>query len=471
MHAKKAIKIISILSDEQVKRFSLFLHSPYLNNRTILIDLFNYILNSPDLKDEKIFSLAQMKKRKLNSKLLENKYLIKMANFLYKELESFLIIESIKNDPITMDLKLLRFYNDNHLDDLYTETLKNTATKLEAKVNTSSIHFFIHENKSNFLSKQDTRKGDINYLDTFNSLQLFYYYNMLKISCLMLNRRLIVTFNYDQSFIHNDINKNLIDSFKTPSISLFYKLYIFLKDTFTITTYNTILLFLKDNLKFINDEDLGIAYTILSNATKHIFLEKHIYYNELFDLYKLQIDNNTIYSNDKIRVSILKNIIALAIHKKDFEWAITFLKNHEDRIIPTDIATESYFYLLSEIYFAKKDFNKSLEYLSKTKGIDNLIKIAIKRLYLKIFFEQNVQNAFDSFSKTYKVFLSRDESLTAEKLESEKKFVNNFISLNKYKLEKNWSKISILMKKIENENIAEKNYLTNTIQQLLAKKK
>lgn len=468
MSTNKSIRILKGFNEDQIKSFHSFLCSPYQNNRKILIELFDYIITYKPEFNEIMFEPNILKKSKIDSKLHDNRYLTKMMSFLYKELESFIVSEDIKNDPLQSDLRLLKYYNYNHFDDLYEDTIKDTLVQLDNKMKTSSINFFINENLCSFQSKHDTRKGDINYIPTIQSLNLFYYYNSLRIYCLMLNRALIVTQNYTDIIEKFPIHDETLKSLDNVSIKLYYMLFNLISKNKSKESFYEILHLLETNTNSILSEDVGIVYTILSNLSKQIFKDKkEEYYSVLFKIYKNQIEKKTIYINSKLQISYLKNAIILALHNNEFEWSLDFLEQNKNQIIPEEKDHVSYFYLLSEIYFAKKDYNLALENLAKTKSSDNLIKLAIKRLYLKIFLEIEEVDTFDSFTNSYKVFLSRIDSLTVEKKEAEKNFVNSMILLNRYKLEKNKKKLIALKSKIETENISEKNYLINTIQNYL----
>ena len=467
MSIHKTSLILRNFTNEKLKSFRLFLDSSYFNNRKSLLELYDCILLYKPQFEFKSIELYISNKNILSDKFTDDKYTIKMLSFLFKELERFIIIEEITNNQKKSKISLLEYYNNMEIVDLYSDTLRDIKMQIDISCDTSIYNYIMNDIDTTFQSKYDNRKGDINYTNTYNSIELFYYYNKYKLRCLMLNRNQIIPNNYELAELEADIlTKDIL--IKNINIQLFYKLYQLIKNPIDSNiTYIEYKKFLEDIISDINQEDLSIAYVILSNYCKHFFKNKTEYLEELLYIYKKQIEIGSFYINNKIHISYLNNIIKVFILNKEYKNALSFLEANKDCIIPEEESDTTYNFLISQIYFAQKDYDKSLSYLSKTKTNDNFIKLAIKRQYLKIFFEKEELNTFDSFTNSYKVFLSRDETLTKEKKEIEKNFVNSMILINRYRLEKNKSKLTTLGKKIEQEHISEKSFLLEKINEYL----
>lgn len=467
MTSNKSILILKKFDDEKLKSFHLFLESAYYNNRKSLLELYDCLLIYKPHYEIKVNELYKLHPKILSDKFSDDKYIIKIFSFLYKELEKFIVVEENTSNFLKSKTTLLEFYNSHDIIDLYQDTLRDIKTKVKSEEDISIYNFVINDLECNYQSKNDNRKGDINYENLYNSIELFYHYQKYKALCLMINRNQIIPHNYELLITeHNTISNKLVLSNKF--VYLFYSLYqIIIDPSNSQELFYSFKKYIDSIHQIIDKEDLSITYVILSNYIKQIFKNKDQYFQELLDLYKRQIELGSFYINGKLHVSYLNNIIKVFILNKEYDNALAFLNKNKNFIIPEDEAAESFHYLLSQIYFAKEDYHEALANLSKTKSNDNLIKLAIKRLYLKIFLEMEELNTFDSFTNSYKVFLSRDESLTKEKKEIEKNFVNSMILINRYRLDKNYKKLQNLKSKIASENISEQTYLLKKIEDYL----
>ena len=472
MLGDKSIIIIKKLNEEKLKSFENYLASTYFNNRKNILKLYLVLrLYAPNY-NIKINTFYEENSTKLDKQFSEEKYLIKIFSFLYKELENFIIVEEHKKDIIASKIKLLKYYNAQNINNLYKESLKDIVVDINNSTSEDAfLHkFYLNELECNFQSKNDLRKGDINYFNTLNALDEFYYYQKYRLLCAAENRN---------KFIPNKISNNSKNNLEIPSaeilnnivIKIYYHLYLLLtNDQTTEDDFYNVYNLLDNSISKIPIEDISIIYGLLTNCTKVIFKEKDKYYFILLDIYKKQINLGSIYDNNKIHISNLNNVVKLSILNDDIEWGIDFLEANKNKITPDENQLESFYYLIGELYFAQKKYDLALENLAKSKSTDNLVKLSIKRLYLKIFFEKREINTFDSFAISYKTYISREKSLLDNRKEVERKFVNYFILINKYLINKNKNKLKSLKQKIEQENFSDKIYLLNSINRIIAKK-
>ena len=470
MIGSKVIEILRIFSTDEIKDFEVYLSSPFFNKRKSLLDFYKYIIQYHPIYNKDFSDLVSINKFLKEKNKVDLNHTVKLFSFLYKELEQYIIITKNNEDKLYTQNLLSLYFNHNNLDSLYENACSTIEIQLKNTAPYNIIHYQYHENKCSFLSKNDIRKGDINYIPLSDSLDTFYYYNKLRLFCLMLNRSLVLGLDYSNQYLDFSINENIIKKLHVEAITIYYKIFTEFRVPYTKESYNEILSYLDQYDKKLSIEDLRIIYTILTNFSKNIYLDKNEYYQKLFYLYQRQLDLNVIYYDGKIHVGYLKNIVILAIITKELKWAENFLFKHKELITPIEENFESYFYLMSEVLFAKQDYNKALDMLSKTKSNDILIKLSIKRMYLKIFFELNEDNIFESNIASYKVYIGREKTITLDKKEAEKNFVNTLSLIWKYKLSKQKNKISQLIVKINKQNISDKNWLLATIDEILNNK-
>lgn len=463
----KVIEILKVLSSDQLKEIELFLSTPFFNKRKSLLDFYKYVIKFHPYYQHDFSDLNAINKYLKDKNKIDLNHIVKLFSFLFKELERYIVIKKIEEDKLYTQNILGLYYNHKNLDYLYENTSNLLETNLKTIPSYDIINYFYNENKCSFLSKNDIRKGDVNYVPLSESLDAFYYYNRLRLFCLMLNRSLVIGLDYSSQFNSVYFNTNVIERLNIDAINIYYKIYVEFQSTITQNTYDIVLNYLEKIDQNLSIDDLRIIYTILINVGKNVFTNKNEYHQKIFYLYKRQLNLGSIYYDTKIHIGNLKNIVILAINANELVWATDFLNKHKESIIPNEENYESFYFLMAEVFFAKKEYNEALDMLAKTKTNDVLIKLAIKRMYLKIFFELNEDNIFESNIASFKVFIGREKGITLEKKEAEKNFVNSLALLWKYRLSKQKNKIVQLAKKNNELAISDKKWLLETIEQII----
>ncbi len=465
----KAIQVIYTFTSTDCKDFKKFLQSPYHNSRKNLIDLFSFIVKNennwsdPNCTYEQIFTLLHPNEE------FDKTLVTKAFSALYKHLETYILIKKNVADELSDNIQLLSYYNQFNLNELYKDKERELEKGLRDSNKSSDYltHLLFEIEKCSYESTKDKRIGDINYQNASNKLDTFFFYTKLKLVCLMLNRSLIVAVKYDYQLLENTISKELVTQLNSKVIHFYYLAYQLLTQPDSAALYEKLKYELMIHGNELEKTDLSLLYTFLENCTSSVYTNMKAFYTNLFDIYLQQIQNKTIYYFDHLHRSVLKNIIKVALKLEKNDWAELFLKTHRDLIIPEQNADEIYYFCLSEIYFSQKKYGDTLISLTKVKPEDIFVKLSLKRMYLKIYYEQGEFNALDSGINSYRVYLSRQDSIPEEKLKKEKAFVNTIQKMMKLKLERKEAEFPLFWEKIKADAIVDKHWIE---EKLLPKK-
>jgi hypothetical protein len=457
----KAIQVISTFTSADCKDFKKFLQSPFHNSRKNLVDLFSFIQKNdnnwahPNFTYENIFKLLHPKED------FDKAAVTKAFSALYKLLESYILVKKSLSDELSKNIQLLGYYNQYNLEELYKDKERELEKDFRDSIKSSDYltHLLFEIEKCSYASTKDKRIGDINYQNASYKLDTFFFYTKLKLVCLMLNRSLIVAIKYDYQLLEHTINQELVARLNSKVIHLYYYAYQLLSQPKSAALYEKLKYELMIHGNELEKTDLSLLYTFLENCTSSVYTNTKAFYTNLFDIYLQQIQNKTIYYFDHLHRSVLKNIIKVALKLEKNDWAELFLKTHRDLIIPEQNAEEIYFFCLSEIYFSQKKYDDTLLSLAKVKPDDIFIKLSLKRMYLKIYYEKGEFNALDSSINSYRVYLSRENSIPDEKLKKEKVFVNTIQRMMKLKLERREAEFQVFWKKISVESMVDKQWI------------
>src|SRR5205085_12082022 len=127
------------------------------------------------------------------------------------------------------------------------------------------------------------------------------------------------------------------------------------------------------------------------------------------------------------------NAIRNAYHIKELEWSEKFIVDYKHMLKP-DIAEEIVDYSHAMVEFGRKNYEKSLKYLSKINIERSNMKIDVKNLLIIIYYELNYTEELISLIDTYKHFLHRDSNMSEQSKNTNTLFVNLVSDIVKVKL-------------------------------------
>ena len=284
----------------------------------------------------------------------------------------------------------------------------------------------------------------------------------------MLNRARTVSYDYDLKF-SQEIEDYIS---KTPDLhyyaKLWYRAFKLLQKPESHDRYQKLKDILLHSQKRVGTEDLKTIFTYLENTAKFVFKPGKDYYEELFQLYQIQLEEGIIYYDGFILHSTLRNVVTVGLYLKKVNWVEHFLETHQHKIFPTYKEEDRVFYLcLAMLLFEKNEFEQAMEELNKTKFQNIYFKTLERNLRLKVYFELKFNSLFEDTINSYRKFLSDNRDQIADFfLEANRNFINityaiyNFGSFNKKRLLELEQKVKAI------EKVPEKNWLLQKIESL-----
>jgi len=140
---------------------------------------------------------------------------------------------------------------------------------------------------------------------------------------------------------------------------------------------------------------------------------KSSYYHELLELYQTGLSSKVIFENDKLPLQQYKNIIALSLHLKQFEWAEDFIKSYTENL-PKNEQDNALNFNLANVYFHQGKFNQAIELLRDVKLDKIEYAIGSRLMLLQTYFELEEINALDSLLDSFKIYVRRSKLITKD---------------------------------------------------------
>ncbi|HLT24117.1 MAG TPA: hypothetical protein VK004_03240, partial [Ignavibacteria bacterium] len=133
MYKSKIVNVLKTFSEDEIKRFSDFVSSPYFNSNQSTVKLFNTLKKyHPHFEGSGVSKESLYKKlfagEKYNDQVMRN-----LSSQLLKLSKEFLSIESYINENDTKELILLNELKNRNLDSLYNSDFKSLSGQLEKR--------------------------------------------------------------------------------------------------------------------------------------------------------------------------------------------------------------------------------------------------------------------------------------------------------------------------------------------------
>lgn len=146
------------------------------------------------------------------------------------------------------------------------------------------------------------------------------------------------------------------------------------------------------------------------------------YYTELFNLYLVLLENKVLLENDVLQYWDYKNIIAVGLQVKEYDWISSFLYEYNEKL-PPDWRENALTYNVAKLNFAQKNYTEVIGLLQTVEYQDIIYTLDSRTMLLKTYYEIAAFEAFEAAAESFRLFLLRNKMLNT----SMKKMYQNFL--------------------------------------------
>lgn len=432
MTNSKLIRLLTVLSNEELKQLERFIKSPFYNENENIIQLFIYLRKqSPEWNAEKL----ERKKvwKKIFGDLPFNEVSCrKLMSNLVQLIEKF----AIKGLPTTKqkDISdLFNFYTQRYLTkdaedcmqeweqeqslnvmqnaDFYLQQI--AIAKAKMLIPTSSINLRTQIGPENFLHTTDIQ---------FMITQLQWH-------TVLMNNSAIWSFEHRSPFIPAILTQIEANPtwFEIPAIYIYYHLYKMMEQNSEVDFYEKVSEASEKYAAYLSrDEWVYIASFLRNYGIRKFSAGDKSFASKLHALYSHQLESGLLFSYDKILPTTFKNIINVALACQKYEWATTFIQNYKENLAEEE-RDSLVAYCSASIHFAKKNYQNVFICLNEIVKPDNIFReLDIKVLKIKTFYELQEIEHLQAVLDSLKVYISRQTAI-AEFYKTRYKNFANFL--------------------------------------------
>ncbi|MEO8446889.1 MAG: hypothetical protein ABI528_05305, partial [bacterium] len=232
MHDSNLINLLSTFSKEEMKRFGLFVNSPFYNREKILIKFVSVLIkNHPE------FGVEEMQKKKIYASILPGKayndaLMRNTVSDMLKLAEEFLKVIRVNKDAFYSSYNLMKELTDRKQKTLFSMNFRKAKAVLESSGVLDEIYY-----QNSFLLEDEKRRNvvvnssrilykDDNLQQQADSIHLHHLVENIKLYAIMLNQK---KFTYDHNFdftlleiLRTYIEENFHLYRNVPYIAIFY---------------------------------------------------------------------------------------------------------------------------------------------------------------------------------------------------------------------------------------------------------
>ncbi|MBL7806459.1 MAG: hypothetical protein JNN28_01510 [Saprospiraceae bacterium] len=435
MQKSVLLEIIRSLDKKEIRELNKWLQSPAHNQRQDVVRLFDFLVKNLPNGDEAA-EKARAWKYVFPGEAFDDAYLRQVMYFLLKAIEDYLVFVDFSNRKIQYQLSLSRIYRERKLDKAYRQSFRSGKESLEAQPlrdNDYLYYKFLFEKEYSLLPV--VKNASANLQETANTLEKWFLAEKLHISYAMLAHRSVYkTVTYEEGMLKQILDycekEGVLDE---PAIAVYYYAYLALTNPSEELYFDKLepLIQQLEGL-FTLSEFRTIYVAAINYCVPKINQGKLDFSKRAFDLYRNGLKSGVLLENGLVSRYTFGNAVGAALRLREFGWAEKFMEDFQHHLDEKERNSIVNFNQ-SRVYFEKGDYSQAQRLLTQFEYDDVHLNIIAKTMLLKIYFETDEYDTFESLLESLRTYLQRKETLDATRKASYK----NMISLMKKLLQLN----------------------------------
>lgn|GEM_PF-1428341 len=429
MH-RKLLSVLQLFSSAERAKLVRFVRSPYYNENQELTQLLTLVLSHAPS-----FEIDKTRTKTLFNDLypghpFDKRTLNRLNSRLFRLVEKFVTVEQLKKEPFKAQGLLLDYYIEKGLSthvESKLRRLKADFTSLKKGNNRRADYLLMIEKKrAVWQAARDDRRGDIN-LQAYNeALDRFFINEKLELINAMLGRQRVINWQYEMTWLE-DIRAHLSDHHHPdwPAIELYGQVLSLQLEPDQVSNYFQLKRSLTKHAIDFSPTEQRAYFSYLESAAKAIF-SIDSYFEELFSLYKVQLDSGALLPAGKLHHTVFKNIVLTGLELGHFDWVENFIETYRDRVFPRAYRADAYLQNRANFHYYRQEYGTAQRLLLQSHPRDIYYKLSQKSMLARIYFETKELEVLSGYLNSFSKFIfDQKKKIAASKIDSYRLFVNS----------------------------------------------
>jgi hypothetical protein len=415
------LEAISTFSPKEMKELGEFVCSPFFNKNKNVIKLFEIIRKYyPALDSDKLSKENAYTKLFPGEKYKDSSMRLLMF-YLYEVVEKFLAYGRYTRNELTYKKNLLAEFNERNLFKEFEKTydeIKDGLAKLISRDESYYLDSFELANQHfDYMSKIHSDKYDKymtreNLEKRFNHLTYAYLISFLKFYTATLNTYHILNVQINMELFENMLGNFAPELFEdVPVIKIYYYAALALLKPELEEYYFKLKELILKHEEILGERSLEDLFINLENyCTRKVRAGKTEFLKENFEIYKIELQKNLYKSYGIMSTAFYTSVVNVGCRLKEYDFLKDFIEKYKNEL-PNDSRESIYNFCVALYETDLHNFEKALEFLSKVKTDQLYLKMDVRMLQCRLYYELNWDDSLESLLDAFKRTLANNKMI------------------------------------------------------------
>jgi hypothetical protein len=421
MKQAKISALLATFSPAALQRFRKHLQSPAFNENPDLLKLFEVLVQEVIPGPEPGMGKEEAWKAVFGPVPYDDQALRKLNSELMRQALAFLAYEQFRAEPFSETTSVLPSLLPPSLGKHFNGVLRQfelIRNREPSHTPTAYYHQFLVERARHLqLEASGSRPDTLGFLESADYyLDCFYFAQKLKHWCDALSYQNSLALEARLQEVPG-LASWLRDSpyAETPLIKAYLLVLDLLRQPEEEEAFGELSALLQSGQKHFSLQERRDLFIHLMNycIDTKINRGRMDYFDYLFRLYKIALEQAIILDEGVLDPFHYKNIITVGLRIDAFDWTEQFIRDYTPALPPSQQAN-ALTYNLAKVFFQQKKYEKVIEQLREVEYQDLVYALGAKLMLLKTYYELGEYQALDSLSDSFRVFLQRHKRISRE---------------------------------------------------------
>lgn len=468
MENSKLVQLLKTFNTQELREFKEFMQSPLFNKKQDLVNFYLYLKKiAPDFPSKKLPKKVVFNRLYPNQKY-NDKQMRYLMSFTLKLAEQFIGWKKYQEQEVLVKTHTLESLVERNLEKNYQNIFQHTEEELNKKplrnANYYQEKYLLAEVSNKHFDTKNLRKFNHKLQEVANYFDVYYLSQKLKYSCEMMSMQRFLSADYSQNLIE-EIGRFLQKSSyeNIPAIALYHQVFLTLTEEHNEHHFEKLTLLIDEYIGSFSDEEMQGFYShALNYCIRKMRQKDEKYVEKALQIYIKGVENKLLLQNGFLSPWNYKNIVKLGLRLQKFEWTEQFIKQYTD-ILEEKYRLNAFNYSLADLSYHKQSIETALTHLREVEFTDIFFTLDAKIMLLKIYYDNQEEEALFSLLTSFKIFLKRNKLISNEVRST----YENFINLLSQILKSDKSAVTALTEKINDTPLlTDRNWLLLVVQKL-----
>ncbi len=413
-YSNKVFQVLQRLDAVEAKRLGRYVHSPYFNQSKPLRQLCELLLRQIEL-GRTTFRRATIWQKLFPGVPYDDVNFRKYCSDLLGLVEGFLAQEIYEQHPERKALATLEFVVDRKLEPLYNSALRDARHRIEQPYQSLEAYFlaYVLERRCYALLEYDVKWDVRSNLEAIaHNLDIFYWIEKLRLYGAALSQRKTSNEVYQLDFM-DDILAYLRQHppADAPQLTIYYHAFLTIYEEDNEAHYFDLRRSLEEYGAIMpKQEAIELYDSAMHYCTGKVNQGKRGFLQEYFDLFEHALERGIFIVKGELKAWRFNNMVAAALGLGKLDWAEDFIGRYK-QYLPADTRENTYTFNLTRVYRFQGKYNQVLGLLKTIEYEDIGYNLISKMMLLITYYELDKMDELDTFTESFRVFLSRHKQL------------------------------------------------------------